>query len=221
MKLTPRLGLIADLISPGSRVADIGSDHAHLPIYLVQNNKAVFAVASDINEGPAYHAEENVKNCGLTDRISVRLGGGFDKIAENEVDTAVIAGMGGELIADILKSVPEGITRLILQPMTMIPQCRRGIHAAGFVIEKEYLVKEKNKIYIIISAVKAAEKQEWTEEEYELSPVMERSGIFDEYIKRKINKLSRIKDELVKSGKTDLAKETENILAIFEKQKDI
>ncbi len=215
--LTPRLEKIADLIKPGSRIADIGTDHAHLPIYLMQKGKISFAAACDINKGPLLQAEKNIKACGLEEVISLRLGGGFDKVSDMEADTAVIAGMGGELIADILKKIPGGISHLLLQPMTMLPQCRMGIHSAGFEIEKEYFVKEKDKIYVIISAVPETKKQVWNSMQYELPPVAEDGVLKDEYISRYMNKLKKLSDTLRKSGKTYLAEKAEEKIKWIEK----
>ncbi len=209
--LSPRLMKIAELVPQGSRIADIGTDHAHLPIYLTQMNKIAFAAACDINKGPLAYAKENIYASGLENIISLRLGGGFDKIGDNEVDTGIIAGMGGELIAEILKTVPKGITRLLLQPMTKLPECRKGIHKAGFIIEKEYLVREKDKIYVIISAVKSDEKQIWSEKEYEFSPMTEDSELKTEYFERKIKKFKVLAEKLKSTGKEDLARKIEEI----------
>ena len=152
MVVSKRIKAIESLVPAGTRLLDVGSDHAFLPISLFLQGRIAGAVVSDVNEGPLAAGRENVARLApsmlaVTDFV---LSDGFAAVKAGSYSAAAVCGMGGELIADILKSVPEGITRLILQPMTMIPECRRGVHAAGFVIEKEYLVKEKNKIYVII-----------------------------------------------------------------------
>lgn len=102
VRLTPRLQAIADQIVSGARLADIGTDHAHLPIWLMEHGRIASAVASDIRDGPLARAEENAAKHGCLDRISLRLGAGLDKVRPEECDVISIAGMGGETIADIL-----------------------------------------------------------------------------------------------------------------------
>ena len=103
MKLPNRLQCIADMITNCTNLADIGTDHAFLPIYLLSENKIEFAVAADINAGPLAIARQNVKSHGKLNQVRLCLSDGFENIEENEVDTAVIAGMGGETIAKILE----------------------------------------------------------------------------------------------------------------------
>lgn len=126
-RLGKRLIKIADFINSGSRVADIGTDHAVLPIHLIRSGKVEQVIATDINKKPLMKAEENVDAAGLSDYIQLRLGNGLECIAPNEVDTIVIAGMGGELIADILAAAPwlrSENYRLILQPMSRSERLR-------------------------------------------------------------------------------------------------
>ena len=102
MKLSKRLQTIADFVKKNSVVADIGTDHAHIPIYLIKNNIIDKAYACDINKGPLEKAKENIENFGVSENIVLRLSNGLDKMSSKEVDTIIIAGMGGELIIDIL-----------------------------------------------------------------------------------------------------------------------
>ena len=100
VNLSPRLLAVARLVPKCSVVADIGTDHAYVPIYLVENGIADFVIASDVVEGPAMRAIENIKRHNLSDKIDVRIGNGLEKV--KQADVIIIAGMGGKLICDII-----------------------------------------------------------------------------------------------------------------------
>ncbi len=117
MKLSKRLATIAALVPPGGRLADIGTDHAYLPVYLVTEGIVPSAVAGEVNEGPFRAAGEALARVGLADRISLRFGDGLAVLAPGEADTAVIAGMGGQTIVDILAARPEGLHVEIRPPL--------------------------------------------------------------------------------------------------------
>ena len=149
-KLTPRLALIASLVQDGATVADIGTDHAYIPIYLVNSGIAKHAVASDKSIGPLKIAEENIKLYGCEDKILVLQSDGLAAYAAGAVDTIIIAGMGGLLIAEILegnKYVAKSAKRLILQPMTAGTELREYLVANGYIITDEKVAREKNKFY--------------------------------------------------------------------------
>ena len=138
--LDSRLRLAADFVRPDSRVADIGTDHAHLPVTLVREGRCPSAIASDIRRGPTDNARQNVEQAGLGDVIAVRLGDGLQTVSADEVDDIVIAGMGGETIAAILEDAPwvrNERYRLILQPMTRAERLRAYLFATGFAIDEE------------------------------------------------------------------------------------
>lgn len=150
-----RLLCAASLVRQGSRVADIGTDHAYLPIYLVESGRSPSTIASDIRVGPADSARKNVAAAGLCDRIEVRLGDGLSGIAPDEVDDIVIAGMGGETIAAILQGaewVKDARYRLILQPMTRAEDLRRYLLTNGFEIDEERVVPDGRRLYTVMAA---------------------------------------------------------------------
>jgi tRNA (adenine22-N1)-methyltransferase len=156
MILSPRLKLIADM-TEGKSVADIGTDHGKLVIDLVNRGKVLYAVASDVGKGPVSACKKNVKASGLSDKISIRLGNGLDTIDCDEVETVVIAGMGGELISEIINSGSDKITdktQLVLQPMTAGDALRIYLTCNGYVICDERAVCEEEKIYTVISVRK-------------------------------------------------------------------
>ncbi len=161
MRLDDRLTACAELVRRGSRMADIGTDHAHLPVYLVENGVCPGAVASDIRPGPAAAARRTVEQAGLTDKIVVRVGDGLAPLQPGECGDIVIAGMGGETIAAIL-SVPawirEGGVRLILQPMTRAEALHRFLLANGFAIGTETVVRDGTHLYPVLSAAYTGER---------------------------------------------------------------
>lgn len=155
MSLSKRLTAAVTYVRNGSVLADIGTDHAYLPIYAVENGLAERAVASDINEGPLENAESNVKKHGLSDKISCIHTSGFKGLDTFGITDAVIAGMGGELIANIVEAadfIKINGFRLVIQPMTMLDIARAALFASGFSILNEYVLKEDGKFYTVISA---------------------------------------------------------------------
>ena len=160
--LTPRLQAIADQIASGARLADIGTDHAYLPIWLIENGRVASAIASDIREGPLARAEENAARHGCLERISLRLGAGLERVCAEECDTVSIAGMGGETIADILAAAPwtaAGEHLLLLQPMTMTAELRCWLWAHGYEIERESLCREDHRRYVVLTVRGGAPKR--------------------------------------------------------------
>lgn len=161
--MTPRLLKIAEYVNKGERLADIGTDHAYIPIYLVQKGIISEAVAADVNEAPLKTASENINNAGLSRNIKTVLSDGFLCIKDDSFDTAVIAGMGGMLIAEILKNAPRR-KKYILQPMKNMPELKRFLSQNGYKITAEGLAAEGEKIYNIL----VAEDGKETLSEYEL-----------------------------------------------------
>lgn len=154
--MTPRLLTVAELVKKSTSVADVGTDHAYVPVYLILTHKCEKALAVDINRGPLMRAEDNIKKFSLEEKITTRLSDGLKNISDNEADTVIIAGMGGILINNIIENDKDRLTsvkRFILQPMTAVEETRRYLAENGFLIEDERLAKENDKIYTIISAV--------------------------------------------------------------------
>lgn len=155
IQLSGRLKLIASFVSEGNRLADIGTDHAYVPIYLVGKDIIPSAVAMDINEGPLKKAEENVKLYGMEDRIQLRLSDGLDRLSPKEADTVLIAGMGGRLILNILdrgKEVCDKINELIVSPHSEIELVREYLMNNGFAIVREEMILDEGKYYTVMKA---------------------------------------------------------------------
>lgn len=169
VKLSKRLQWIADRVPKGSRLADIGSDHALLPTYLAQAGVIGFAVAGEVNPGPLEAASRQVKEAGLQASIHVRGGNGLAVIKPGEVDVITIAGMGGSLIATILEEGKEKLTgaqRLVLQPNVGEEFVRKWLYEHEWVLESEAILEEDGKIYEILTAVRSKESAENNEEIY-------------------------------------------------------
>ncbi len=153
--LDARLTQVAVFVRNGSRLADIGTDHALLPTELVRQGVCTYAIASDIKKGPVAAATRTVAEAGLAEQINIRLGAGLETVREDEVDDIVIAGMGGETIAMILNDAPwvkNERYRLILQPMTRAEKLRRYLWGNGFDILKEAVVQDGRHWYTVIHA---------------------------------------------------------------------
>lgn len=155
VELSRRLATIASFVKPGSRIADIGTDHGFLPIYLVQKGVISHAVAMDIRKGPLARAKEHVEEYGLTEMIETRLSDGLDKLEPGEADTVIIAGMGGPLILEILErgmGVVPSAERFILSPQSDWSGFRKGLRKLGIVQCREEMVYEDGKYYLITEA---------------------------------------------------------------------
>lgn len=157
--LDKRLSAVAALVRPGSRLADIGTDHAYLPVHLVQTGVCPSAIASDIGAGPLEAARHTVTANGLTSEIALRLGDGLSTVTAEEVEDIAIAGMGGETIAAILEAaewVKDSRLRLILQPMTKAEDLRRWLLQNGFSVLEEHLIQDKRHLYPVLAVAYTA-----------------------------------------------------------------
>ncbi|MGM0500979.1 MAG: tRNA (adenine(22)-N(1))-methyltransferase [Bacillota bacterium] len=153
MNLSPRLKKIVSFIDLPTTVADIGTDHAYIPIYLAKYSDCPLIIASDYNQDPYQVAKNNVKQAGVANQVEVRLGSGLTVLNANEVDTAIIAGMGGQTIKKILTAnykLAQQLEKIILQPMAGASSLRKWLVDQEFAIIDEGLVQEKEKLYQII-----------------------------------------------------------------------
>lgn len=163
VELSRRLKTAASMVSRGNRVADIGCDHAHTSIYLVQCGISHKIIAMDIHKGPLARATENVKRYGCGDFIELRLSNGAEHLEPGEVDTILISGMGGPLIIRILENctwIKENKIELVLQPQSEIPEVRRFLHKSGYCITRESMLTEDGKHYTVLKAVPGKEHYE-------------------------------------------------------------
>lgn len=168
-----RLTAIGELVPRGARLADVGTDHAYLPIALVKKNWIDFAIASDIAEGPLANAKNDIIKSGLQNQIQTRLGSGISPLRfEDHIDCIIVAGMGGRLITNILDSAKllSKVPTLILQPNIGEPIVRKWLNTHHYAITAEKILAEKGHIYEIIRADHVAEVQPLTSRELLFGP---------------------------------------------------
>lgn len=157
IKISDRLTTVAAMIPEGGILADVGTDHGYIPIRLLQEGKIEAALAMDVNEGPLARAKEHAEENGLTDKITLRLSDGLEKLEAGEADTLLIAGMGGKLMARILRDgedVFKSMKTAVLQPQSDLDEVRGFVLSHGFTIIDETMLIEDGKYYTIMKAVK-------------------------------------------------------------------
>lgn len=196
VQLSKRLCMVADMVTKGNRVADIGCDHAHTSIYLVENDISKQVIAMDINKGPIERAKENVKLYGCESFIDIRLSDGAKELKQGEADTVLISGMGGALMIRILedsKDVVAQMKELILQPQSEIPMVRKYLHSIGFKIADEDMLTEDGKHYTAIHAVPGVEQYS-NEMEYCYGKILleKKNKTLHEFLQYGIEKYSNI-----------------------------
>lgn len=208
LDLTPRLRGICDLITSSDTVADIGCDHAYVAITLIEEKRAKRVIACDIKKGPLEIAKENIKKYKKEDSIITRLGSGLDPIEENEADTIIIAGMGGELIENIVR---ENInkaknTHLVLQPMNSQETLRHYLIENGFIIEKEDIKTEDFKVYNILSVKTGIMKPFEKEIEYHIPKYLKDNENYIPLFEKKKREFEKVINGLEKSKDVDIEK---------------
>ena len=219
-RLSKRLGAVASYVQKGSRLADVGSDHAYLPLFLVENGIIDYAVAGEVVQGPYQSALKNVAQAGQLEQIQVRLANGLSAIeSSDQIDTITIAGMGGRLIADILEAdlaKLAGVQRLILQPNNREDELRIWLEAHGFQIVAEEMVTENQKFYEIL--VVEPGTMELTPLEQRFGPFLlqEKSSVFLAKWQSELEKLTRSLEKIPAQHQEDIRLLQDKISAIKE-----
>lgn len=193
--LSERLQAIAELIPYKETMADIGTDHGFLPVYLIETGRSPQAIAADISEDSLEKAVQLAREKNMEDALSTRLGNGLEIIDASEVDNIVIAGMGGILISEILGKEPEktkSFKRLILQPRSKIGFLRKWLRDNDFTIVSETLVKEVDKICEIIVAI----PYEDVHDEFPFSLVNSPNKYTLEYLETHLEKYEKLLDKI-------------------------
>lgn len=190
MKISKRLKECARFVNPYTFVADVGTDHALLPIYLIKEGIAKHVIASDVRQGPLSFAKRNVEAEGL-DNISIVLSDGIKHITD-DVEVVIISGMGGKLISDILQDDLKNVQRLVLQPNMASDILRNSLQEMSFQIIDEVIIKDNDIHYEILVADKGT--MNLTEEELMFGPVnlKNKSSEFIEYWTIEKEKLENI-----------------------------
>lgn len=202
--LSARMQAVADMVTAGGRVCDVGCDHGFISIYLVQEKIAPAVLAMDVRKGPLERAREHVEQAGLGDYIELRLSDGLSSYQPGEARSLILAGMGGPLIWRIL-SREEAKTRdfseLILQPQSEVAQLRGLLRKAGYVISRENMVREEGKFYPVIKALpkesaeapgEAAGLPEELADRFGALLLLERHPVLQEYLRQQENELCKL-----------------------------
>lgn len=206
----------------GGTVADVGTDHAYLPLYLVASGKCASAVASDIADGPLARAAGTIR--GYEDRIRLVRSDGLKAIDESDADCIVIAGMGGDLIRRIIESSGwsfEGKT-LVLQPMTRHQELRRWLWDAGFAVPEERLSEDAGTLYRALKAVRApsVEPEPW--ELWAGMPLFERNDpLLVRWLDKCVSTLTRARDGMLEGGLTPGPELLETLEGLIRKREEL
>lgn len=217
--ITNRLENILSHIS-GKTMADIGTDHAYIPISLVRDGRCMGAIACDIKPGPLKIAEQNLKKYSLEDKIELRLGAGLEPLNEGEVESVVIAGMGGEMIINILKNEKSrSFSEFILQPMNYQRELRLWLLENDFSIISEDLSSEGFKVYNLLKVIPKKSVKNPTEIELHLPKSLRDHPLFPMLFDKKKREFTKILTGLKKAEIKDheLIKNYENLLGEMEK----
>ncbi|NQI69803.1 tRNA (adenine-N(1))-methyltransferase [Streptococcus suis] len=219
-RLSKRLATVADYVPQGARLADVGSDHAYLPLFLVEQGRIEFAVAGEVVQGPYQSALQNVEQAGQSDKISVRLANGLAAVEQaDRISTVTIAGMGGRLIADILDAGKDklvSVERLILQPNNREDDVRRWLVAHDFQIIAEEILEENDKIYEILVAEKGS--VDLTADQLRFGPYLleEQSAIFQKKWLKELDKLTYALEQVPLERQADRSAISQKIQQIQE-----
>jgi len=157
MELSKRLQAVADLVGDAQSMADIGTDHGYIPIYLVESEKCKRALAMDVNKGPLLRAQEHISEHNLNAQIQTRLSDGVRMLKVGEVECVIIAGMGGALTIKIMeegKQVFENLKEFVLQPQSELAKVRQYLWEHGYCIIAEDMILEDGKFYPMMKVVR-------------------------------------------------------------------
>ena len=199
MQISKRLEAVAGMVTSGSFLADIGTDHGYIPIYLIEHKRIPKAIAMDVNRGPLEKAKEHIMQAGLQDKIETRLSDGLEKLKPDEAESILIAGMGGPLTVRILS---EGAGKLgacrelILQPQSDLKAVRAYLEGEGWKIVREEMVQEEGKFYPMMRAV-PGEKSKMTSIQLRFGPLLlaNRHPVLKDYLLRE----QRINEKILAS----------------------
>jgi tRNA (adenine22-N1)-methyltransferase len=207
MKLSKRLETVASFVTEGSNIADIGTDHGYIPIYLVEEGRCPHAIAMDVRKGPLERAKAHIAEAGLEERIEVRLSDGLKALKAEEADCIVIAGMGGELVMRIMEDGRHmwgTVRQWVLSPQSDLDKVRRFLEEEEFSIVQETMIKEDGKYYTVMSVSREAKPSQsgYTEAEYRYGKLLidEKNQVLCEFLQKEQCQLKSILEELKKQS---------------------
>ena len=228
MQLSIRLAAVSELAKNANRLADIGTDHGYVPIFLMLQGRLQHAIAMDINRGPLLRAQEHIRQYHLEDRIETRLSDGAKELRPNEVDTVVIAGMGGPLMIKILTEGAanlSGVKTFVLQPQSELELFRRFLHQQEYSIVEEAMVKDEGKYYPMMKVVRGRQEA-WEDFEYCYGKFLieQQNPCLLEFLDKEEKMYSRILASLaLKTGENIRAREIQiqNSIAMIRRAKGV
>ena len=199
MEISQRLRIVGDFVTQKT-VADIGTDHAYVPIYLHKKGNVEKVIACDINEKPLQKAQQNIKLHHAENKIITRLGNGLQPLQPYEVDSIVISGMGGMLMIELMEqsqNIIKTVKELILCPHLDVTAVRKYLHNIGYVITDEKMIQEWDNFYTILRAIPGKQKYD-KEIEYIFGRVLleKKDAVLKEYIINEKIRLKKIKQHL-------------------------
>jgi len=216
MELSKRLNWIIEKLDKAKVIMDVGTDHGYIPIYLVRNGIAEKVIASDINKDPLKKAQINATLDGVSDKIDLRLGGGLAPLKNREAEAVIMAGMGGNLIRDILEAdfnKVKSLQYLILQPAQNPEILREYLYSSDYEILDEDLCLDEGKYYELFKVrYKSGDYIKLENIFYEISPTMlsKKLPLLKSYIESKIDRNKKVINFIVDD--TEHAKERKNEL---------
>lgn len=215
-ELQPRLRMLAELVPPGARLADIGTDHGYVPVTLLLEGKIPSAIASDIAPEPLQHARRTAQECGIETGLSFRLTPGLEGYGPGDADCYLIAGMGGETIEHILAAAPwvkEEKALLLLQPQTKQEELRLWLTENGYCIESERLVLDKQVLYNIF-LVRGGKSEALRELDAYRGIGLAVDPLYGQYIEKQLRRLRQTVDGL-RRGKGENGARIEALTALI------
>lgn len=217
LRLSKRLQLVASFVQEGSRIADIGTDHGYVPIYLARTGRIRSAIAMDVGKEPLARAKEHIEAYWGTGKaagpaatvtaacpITTRLSDGLKELRAGEADTVIMAGMGGELETHIMEEgrrLWDSIDRWILSPQSDLDKVRRFLAENGFSIGREAMVKDSGKFYTVMLATRGRmEYENQAQYLYGKLLIEQRDEVLKEYLRREQNRVEKILAELTEGN---------------------
>ncbi|MEG0307429.1 MAG: class I SAM-dependent methyltransferase [Clostridium sp.] len=217
MIISKRLKLISSLVTGVRTIVDVGTDHGYVPLDLLKSNEIDYAIASDINKGPVEKARKNLSDNNLSHKVDCRLGGGLKTVRPGEVEAAVIAGMGGNLIRDILEESQDVFKKLeyvIVQPVQNPEVLRAYLYKSGCEILDEWIIYDEEKYYEILKIKWGNNVKQVEPIYYEVSKILldKKDEVYKEYLNFKKDKYDTIYEGL--KGDTENSKSRKKELGL-------
>lgn len=205
LRLSPRLAAAASLIEGGRKYVDIGTDHAYLPVWLVQNGKCAHVLATDIGVLPLKNAEKTLRRYGSESSVSLRISNGLRNVRPEEAEEISVCGMGGTLIAAILAEAPwikKPGMRLVLQPMTHGEDVRKYLCENCFAIRKEICITEPpRRVYCCIAAEYSGNAVRVSPGFYYFGTLLGAEGAAEEYVRKQFDRIVTRAEALRRAGR--------------------